>query len=139
MLALTLPADEALGSKREKPMGERPLYASRPSFLLQLLGGWCALLLRFSRVNNVKDWIAQGSFPMYPLWLRQVAQKGVSPPAIRSLWVTWRRQQAPHHPFHCWASYSQPWGYSCLFLIFMTVLAMMRRVLLLPLSAHNLR
>jgi len=110
MLAQTLPADDALGSSQEKPVGERPLCAFRLSFLLQLLGGWCALLLRLSHDKRMKDWIAQGSIPMYTLWLGMLRREGVPPPAIRSLWITWRRQPAHQHPFHCWASYSQPWG-----------------------------
>ena len=40
-------------------------------------GGLCAELLRFSHEIKLKDWIDGGSFNLYYLRLRDVAQSGV--------------------------------------------------------------
>jgi len=47
---------------------------------VRVRGGCCAELLRLSRNNNMKDWIDEGSLPVYSLWFGHVAHSGLLSP-----------------------------------------------------------
>jgi len=69
--------DEALGSKRRKPMGRRPLRVLK---FYSCEGWWelCASYLCSPCVKSVKDWIAQGTTLLYSLRLGSVLRIGSS-------------------------------------------------------------
>ena len=82
----TVRDDEALGSKTEIYLGES---LSGPSSLLRC-EGWSVSLRIVTPLSQDKeriDRIDEGTTPHISPMVRHVAQSGVPPPVIRSLWI----------------------------------------------------
>jgi len=93
--------EECLGSNLEKEVGMRRRQAS---FLLRCEERWelCASMLCSLMTDRMKDWIDEGSLPIYPHWLGYVAQGG-HPFMRHPIVAECGKESAPgHHPFHCW-------------------------------------
>ena len=94
-----MPDDEALGSREEKPLGREASLASL-GYSCEVWYTSAQTILPAPVVNNVKDWIATGSFPLlFPMvtvmWRRVLSPSG-HPIVVDNVAKTAFR---PHRPF----------------------------------------